>query len=191
VFTSFQFRQDAILRRFAAFCRIERYCGVLKAKMTIARRTAFFFMVLMGISHINASHAQHYRMSEDIISDPMTGAALMGYDPVSYFLHQEARAGDPSIPLQFGGKIWHFTSEGNRHAFESNPHAYVPGFGGYDPISISRGVAVAGSPKIYAIHDGRLYFFRRAENRDSFLSSDALIEDAARNWPEVKRNLIP
>lgn len=137
------------------------------------------------------AEAQHFRLNEDIISDPATGAAILGYDPIVYFVDGRPRAGMPRYQANALGKVWYFVSRANLAEFEARPEAYVPGFGGHDPVAVARGVAVAGSPDIHAIHGRRLYLFRTPENREHFLGIPALLVEAERNWPEVRLNLTP
>jgi len=136
-------------------------------------------------------HAQHYRVSEEVISDPITGAAILGFDPVQYFLGARARSGSPDHQANFAGKVWFFISAANKSAFEISPDTYVPVFGGHDPVAIASGIAVSGSPNIFALKSGKLYLFRRTENRDLFLAKSELLTEAERNWAEVRRNLSP
>ena len=37
--------------------------------------------------------------------------------------------------------VWRFRNEGNRAAFAEHPEVYLPRFGGYDPVTIARGVS--------------------------------------------------
>jgi hypothetical protein len=128
---------------------------------------------------------------ERIVSDARAGVAIYGFDPVEYFLSGEARAGWESYELQFEGLIWRFVSEANRAAFRASPDAYVPRFGGYDPIALDRGAPVAGHPRLFAVHDARLYLFYREENRDTFLAAPAAaIEAAQAKWPQARRSLV-
>lgn len=129
--------------------------------------------------------------NELVVADRRAGVALYGFDPVSYFLDGEARPGSERYELSFGGFTWRFASEANRAAFKSRPDAYVPGFGGYDPVALVRGAPVAGHPAVFAVYDGRLFLFQRPENRDAFLSEPATALEAARAaWPRVRRSLV-
>lgn len=128
---------------------------------------------------------------ELVVADPRAGVALFGFDPVAYFLNGEAEIGSEKIELTFAGFAWRFRSEANRAAFRAQPDVYVPRFGGYDLIALSRGAPVPGHPTIFAVHDGRLYLFQKPEHRVSFLAApQAAIEAARSNWPHARRSLV-
>jgi YHS domain-containing protein len=126
-----------------------------------------------------------------VISDPWSGAAIFGYDPVAFFVDHDARAGKPDFQLEHAGALWHFANEGNRAAFREHPGAYLPAFGGYDPIAMASGLIVAGTPRFFLVHEGRLFLFRREENRAAFAQNPQLGAEAQKFWPELSRQLSP
>jgi hypothetical protein len=64
----------------------------------------------------------------------------------------------------------------------------MPKFGGYDPIGVSRGVAVAGNPNVWLISGERLYLFYDRARLEKFAGdADRLSAEAERKWPDVKR----
>ena len=106
--------------------------------------------------------------TERIVVDRFTGLAISGYDPVAFFIEGKPVLGDPDIELAYGGAIWRFCNPGNRDAFAANPEVYAPRFGGYDPVGVARGVAVAGNPNLWAISGGRLFLFYDSERLAAF-----------------------
>ncbi|MCC6947707.1 MAG: hypothetical protein IT539_08065 [Bradyrhizobiaceae bacterium] len=129
--------------------------------------------------------------NELVVADPRAGVALYGFDPVSYFLDGEPRGGSEQHELRFGGFFWRFASEANRAAFQERPDAYVPAFGGYDPIALTRGAPVPGHPAIFVVHEGHLFLFQRPEHRDAFVAAPIAMSEAARAaWPLVRRTLV-
>jgi YHS domain-containing protein len=66
------------------------------------------------------------------------GVILQGYDPVS-FRHGGALAGDPAITSRYHGAIYRFATAENKAAFEADPAAYEPAFGGYCAYGVSVG----------------------------------------------------
>ena len=80
--------------------------------------------------------------AERVVTDPRTGLALYGFDPVGYFTDGKPLIGRAELELSFAGAIWRFHNEGNRAAFRDHPEVYVPCYGGYDPVSMVRGVAL-------------------------------------------------
>jgi YHS domain-containing protein len=174
--------------------RIDRQSGRVAAKLRRrragARGVVLALCLAAGLAAPGA-RAQGYTLSNEIISDPTTGAALLGFDPVAYFLRRSAVAGSPAHQVQHAGKVWYFESDANRAAFMRNPESYLPAFGGHDPVAIAAGFAVSGSPEIFAIADDRIYLFRKGEARDAFLREPGIAASAERNWPQVKRDMVP
>lgn len=157
-------------------------CGVLKT---------MFFTGVFGFSVLATAKAQSMRPHEMVVTDLWNGAAIAGYDPVAYFLEQAPKAGSPDFQLEHQGSVWRFANAGNRAAFRDHPEIYTPAFGGYDPVALASGLIVPGTPRFFLIHAGKLYLFRREENRALFLATPKLAADAARLWPELSRQLSP
>jgi hypothetical protein len=124
------------------------------------------------------------------VTDPLTGLAIDGFDPVAYFTDARPRQGREQYEYRQAGVMWRFDNEGNRAAFVDHPDVYAPQFGGYDPIAIGRGVSVPGNPLTWAVVAERLYLFYDAKARADFIEAPRrAIEAAQRQWPDVKRTL--
>jgi hypothetical protein len=131
-------------------------------------------------------------MTELVVSNPHTGLAIDGFDPVAYFTDAAPKIGRGDLEFELAGVVWRFHNPGNRAAFVADPHIYMPRFGGYDPVAMGRGTATAGNPKLWLVARNRLYLFYNAEVRAAFAADpDRAIEAAERHWPEVRRNLSP
>ena len=116
------------------------------------------------------------------VPDPITGYAIGGHDPVSYFVDGRPRKGDRQNELAWGGAEWVFVNEGNMAAFERNPETYAPMFAGCGGYALSEGFATAGNPFIYAVVEGRLVFFHSVVNRFLFvINGSQLAKDAQSN----------
>ena len=84
--------------------------------------------------------------------------AVSGYDTVSYFQGDGVPVkGNARFSVKHNGAIWHFASEANAKTFKANPDAYAPQYGGHCAWAMSRGALAPGDPKLYKIHDGKLY----------------------------------
>jgi len=130
--------------------------------------------------------------AERIVVDWHSGLAIAGYDPVAFFTDGKPMAGRAELELRYGGVVWRFTNVGNRAAFAARPDVYMPQYGGYDPLGVARGVAVAGNPFVWLIVDERLFLFYNTARRDSFAADpDRVIGSANRKWPELLRALTP
>lgn len=142
----------------------------------------FTALALLGTT---ASASATPGLTERIVSDPASGVALYGYDPVAYFTKRQAVPGRRHIEAEWGGAAWRFSSEANRAAFLSAPEVYAPRFGGYDPTAVARGAAAAGHPLLFKIRGERLYLFRGPGERDAF--ADPSGAEAA--WPGLRARL--
>lgn len=158
-------------------------------KVTLARREILFVAAGMLAAGL-AGGAARAIGTERILVDQLSGLAIYGFDPVSYFIDGGPRPGRAEFELVWSGVTWRFRSEGNRAAFERDPDVYAPAFGGYDAESVPEGHAVESDPHIFAIISNRLYLFRNAEARENFQSRNMLAAAEAA-WPALKATLIP
>ncbi len=120
------------------------------------------------------------------VPDPITGYALAGHDPVSFFVDGRPRKGSREHEHSWGGADWIFVNEGNLAAFERDPEFYAPLFAGCGGFALSEGFASEGNPFIYAVVGGRLVLFHSVVNRFLFLAnSDQLMKHALENAPGI------
>lgn len=115
------------------------------------------------------------------------GTAVGGYDAVAYHTQGEAVPGDSAITLSHEGATWRFASEENRAAFEANPDAYAPEYGGHCAWATAQGYLAQGDPEIWRIFDGRLFLnATQGVNRRWLRNVDGFIVEADANWPSLK-----
>lgn len=125
-----------------------------------------------------------------IVTDPLTGVALEGYDPVTYFTEPEPVQGVADFEYQWGGVPWYFTSAANRDVFMRNPEVYAPQFGGHCVTSLSRGYLSDGKPRLYVISGMKLYLFYSVANREAFFKTeDTSLQGAIAGWAKLKGDL--
>ena len=116
------------------------------------------------------------------------GMALGGADPVAYFEGIGPMPGLTTEALQWDGALWLFASAENREAFERNPHAYAPQYGGYCAFAVSRGHVAPTDPEAWTIHAGKLYLNSSKLVRRVWRSAiERNVTLADRHWPEVLR----
>lgn len=127
---------------------------------------------------------------EDIVGSNLTGLALGGIDPISYFLPLGPGPGHRDFEVFHRGLVWRFASRANYEAFLRAPDHYVPAFGGHDGYAAAQGRVVAGKPLIHAILDKRVYLFHTAANRDAFLADSALRQLAHERWLQTSDDLL-
>src|SRR6478752_5615163 len=109
------------------------------------------FGVLAGPISVGAVES----LSERTATDPLSGIAIFGYDPVGYFLYGRPASGMAAHELQWAGAVWRFESEANQEAFRRTPEVFAPAYGGYDAEGIARGTATMPDPTVFKVIDGR------------------------------------
>ena len=130
--------------------------------------------------------------TQTIVVDWHTGLAIGGYDPVAFYTEGKPVPGSADFELRYGGAIWRFSNIGNRAEFAARPDVYMPRFGGYDPLGVAHGVAVAGNPNVWLISGERLYLFYDRARLETFTAdAERLTAAAERKWPDVLRTLSP
>jgi hypothetical protein len=118
-----------------------------------------------------------------IVTDPLTGVALDGFDPVSYFTEPAPLEGLPDYEYDWEGIPWYFASAANRDVFIRAPEVYAPQFGGHATTALSQGYLSDGNPQIFTIAASRLYLFYSTDTRDAFVAHPAAVLKAAmREW---------
>jgi hypothetical protein len=128
--------------------------------------------------------------TERLVVDHNSGLAIWGFDPVAYFSEQKPVRGLEAFELMFEGAVWRFRNEGDRAAFVADPDVYAPQFGGYDPLHVADGRAVAGHPEIFVVRAQRLYLFANEKSRVDFMrAAPSLLVDAWQRWPSLRDKL--
>lgn len=149
-------------------------------------------MTAFALCAIAGAQAAEVRLfdgvTERVATDPVSGFAIFGFDPVAYFIEGKAQAGHPGLEWRTGSVTWRFASEGNRAAFIAHPEVYTPAYGGYDAESVERGAAVAPDPDIFLVDGERLFLFRSAEARDRFVAKGGVKRADAR-WKGLAAQL--
>lgn len=114
------------------------------------------------------------------------GLAIRGSDPVAYFRKGKPVAGHAGLTVMWRGALWCFESAGSRDAFERNPHAFAPQYGGYCALALSEGVLAPSDPVAWSIENGRLYLNHSLAAREQWLRDPAAhIRKADQHWATV------
>lgn len=116
---------------------------------------------------------------QTIVTDPLSGVAIDGYDAVSFFIEPEPQQGWPDYEYVWQGVSWYFASAANRDVFIRNPDIYAPQFGGHCATSLSRGFLSDGKPRLYVIEQMKLYLFYSLANREAFVSTSTVTTRSA------------
>ena len=93
---------------------------------------------------------------EPIYVGDSTGAAIDGYDVVSYFSGLPQR-GLPNFAVNYKGVDFYFMSAANAAKFRLAPDAYIPKYGGFCAYGVANGYLVKPDPLSWSIHQGKLY----------------------------------
>jgi len=121
------------------------------------------------------------------INATSTGLALRGYDPVAYFTEGEATRGDWKITAVHEEAVYRFANEDHKAAFEANPGAYLPEYGGYCAFGTAMGLKLDGDPNNWRIVDDQLYLNISADVQERWASDIAgYVEKADANWTEIE-----
>ena len=87
------------------------------------------------------------------------GLALKGYDPVAYFSPTGAGPvlGKAEFTATVDSTVYRFVSAANRDAFIAARGRYLPGYGGFCAMAVTRGKKVDADPRVWRVEEGRLY----------------------------------
>ncbi|MEO8884242.1 MAG: YHS domain-containing (seleno)protein [Devosia sp.] len=125
-------------------------------------------------------------LAPPIVVDSLTGVALDGFDPVSYFTDGQPSLGKPDYEYDWRGVPWYFASGANRDVFIRSPEIYAPQFGGHSTTALTQGYLSDGNPQIYIVAAKRLYLFYSIDNRDAFTAAPIpVIAEARSAWQKL------
>lgn len=82
--------------------------------------------------------------------------------------------------------MYRFSSEENKAAFEANPEAYLPEYGGYCAFGAAMGYKFDGDPNHWKIVDGELYLNISQDIQERWVSDiPGFIQQADANWTDI------
>jgi hypothetical protein len=113
------------------------------------------------------------------------GIAIDGSDPVAYFAAQgPVPGGDPRV--MWKGATWRFATPEAAAAFEADPTAYAPQFGGYCAFAASRGYLAPTVPEAWTLHNGQMFLNANLRARTLWLRDiEGNIAKGRANWPGI------
>ena len=87
---------------------------------------------------------------------------------------------------RWNGADWRFASAANKAAFDADPEAYAPQYGGYCAWAVSQGYTASIDPQQWRIVDGKLYLNYDESVQTKWLADiPGFIAKADANWPAV------
>lgn len=127
-----------------------------------------------------AAHAA----DEHFIAD---GAAVGGYDVVSYHTMGKPTKGDAMFTATYQGATWNFASAENRDLFAAEPAKYAPAYGGWCSVGAAKGKKIPTKPDFFAVVDGQLYLNSSESAHNNVFLPDVpgTIMKGERNWKVI------
>jgi len=84
------------------------------------------------------------------------------------------------------GAIWRFSNPENMAAFEMNPRAYAPQYGGYCAYAMAQGAVATTVPEAWTIQDGKLFLNFSTGVRQLWKKDvPGYVAAADRHWPDA------
>lgn len=144
-------------------------------------------LIGLGLTAATATMISARTARARIFTGFIDGTAVGGYDAVAYHTQGQAVPGDPGITLSHEGATWRFSTQENLVAFQANPDAYAPQYGGHCAWATAQGYLAQGDPEIWRIFDGRLFLnATQGVNRRWLRNVNGFIVEADANWPGLK-----
>jgi YHS domain-containing protein len=147
------------------------------------------FLLAIGVFSLSAT-AQDAGSLRNKHFNLESGLAIKGYDPVAYFLQNQAVKGKKELAVSYQGILYYFSSLENKEAFKAAPFKYEPEYGGWCAYAMGNsGEKVSVDPETFKILNGRLYLFynRYFTNtlKDWNKNEPTLKKNADINWPKL------
>ncbi len=143
--------------------------------------------VLGSAPAVHAAGPQHALNLSAGLTAKGAPLALRGYDPVSYFVHQEPQLGTADHSVQYQGATYRFASRENLRRFEQSPERYLPQYGGFCAYGVSVGAKFDGDPLVWRVVDGKLYLNLNNDIQQAWNADVAgAIGKADGNWPKIR-----
>lgn len=112
---------------------------------------------------------------------------LHGIDPVAMIRSGAPVTGTATYTVVHDGVAYYFSSSDTKAAFEADPAAYLPQYGGFCTFGVSVGKKFDGNPNYAAVIDGALYVFLNAEILAAFEADrEGTLANAAEQWPSIQ-----
>ena len=141
-------------------------------------------IALLACSTASGALADHNPDHKILVLKNKAGAAILGYDPVSYFTDNKPAKGNPAIKSTYEGADYYFVSAEHKQTFDANPAKYTPAYGGYCGYAASIDRLSPISPESFQIVEGRLILQHNKKAYDLFnkeLRENVIKAD--KNWP--------
>lgn len=116
---------------------------------------------------------------------------MHGVDPVSMLRGESPSLGEAVHTSEHDGVDYYFASASAQQAFDADPAAYLPQFGGFCAFGVFVGKKLDGDVRYADIVDGKLYLFVNAEIYEKYLmDKDNVIAGAFEKWPGIRTTAV-
>ena len=123
---------------------------------------------------------------DPIFTSTFSDVGASGYDVVAYFEENKPVEGSDAHEAEWMGATWRFASAENKAAFEQDPEAYAPQYGGYCAWAVSQGYTASTAPEAWSIVGGKLYLnYSKGVQQRWEQDIPGNIAKADGNWPGV------
>ncbi len=148
-------------------------------------------LTAMAVATIFMSAPAAFAADEHNVSVGVTAAGaplgLHGVDPVAIIRDGAMAEGDAAQTVVHDGVAYYFSSAETMAAFEADPEAFLPQYGGFCTFGVSVGKKFDGDPTYAAVIDGALYVFLNAEIFAAFEADrEGTLAKAAAQWPQIQ-----
>lgn len=150
------------------------------------RRKSPLFAAFAAIAAIFSPLGAAQAADPEVYTGRFSNLAVDGHDPVAYFKEGKPVKGSGDFQYEYQGAVWRFSSQENLAAFQAEPDAYAPQYGGYCAWAVSQGYTARGNPANWSIIDGKLYLnYNDKVQRDWEKDIPGFVKQANANWPRV------
>lgn len=138
---------------------------------------AMVFISIGAFSQSNTTAASYFANKE---------GAIRGFDPVAYFIQQQAMKGNKEFSYDWNGVTWYFVSDSNKKSFAENPDKYAPQFGGYCAYGVSEDHKSPTDPLAFTIVNNKLYLNYSSKVKELWMKQQLQrIAKANELWPAL------
>jgi YHS domain-containing protein len=157
----------------------------------IMRVKAFMAALVFGMMAMTvvAQDAATLRKKQYNLDDDV---AIMGYDPVAYFILNKAVKGKKELSYVYQGVTYRFSNGATLDAFKKHPEKYEPEYGGWCAYAMgAKGEKVSIDPETFKVINGKLYLFYHTYFNNTLKTWNkdeaALKSKADVNWKKINQ----
>lgn len=154
-----------------------------------------FSLSALAVTAMLAMAPSAFAADETNVSNGLTltgnPLGMHGVDPVSMFAGKAPQIGDAAYTTAYEGVDYYFATAEAKAAFDADPAADLPQFGGFCAFGIYVGKKLDGDVRFADIVDGKLYLFVNAAIFEKYLANKAEVLAVAHDkWPGISSTPI-